>query len=42
MAGHAARVLATPRIAGRAIARNTIIRQGTVAPAGRRVRPTRW
>jgi hypothetical protein len=41
MAGHAARVLATPKLAGRTVARNTIIRQGTVSPTGRRVRPLR-
>jgi hypothetical protein len=39
MAGQAARVLGTPRICGRALVRNTAIRKGTVAPAGRMVRP---
>jgi hypothetical protein len=38
MAGQAARVLGTPHLCGRALVRNTTIRQGTVAPAGRRVR----
>jgi hypothetical protein len=38
MAGQAARVLGTPHICGRALVRNTTIRQGTVAPSGRRVR----
>lgn len=33
MAGHAARVLGNPRIAGPALLRNTAIRQRTVAPA---------
>jgi hypothetical protein len=41
MAGHAARVLGTPQLVGRALVRNTAIRQGTVAPVGRRVRPYR-
>ena len=41
MAGHSARVLGTPRICGRALIRNTAIRQGTVAPAGRRIQPRR-
>ncbi len=39
MAGQAARVLATPRLGGPALVRNTAIRQATVAPAGRMVRP---
>ena len=39
MAGQAARVLGTPHICGRALVRNTVIRRGTVAPAGRMVRP---
>lgn len=38
MAGQAARVLGTPPILGRSLVRNTAIRQGTVAPAGRMVR----
>ena len=38
MAGHAARVLGTPRLAGPALLRNTALRQRTVAPAGRTVR----
>lgn len=41
MAGHAARVLGTAPILGRSLVRNTAIRQGTVAPAGRIVRPRR-
>jgi hypothetical protein len=41
MAGQAARVLGTPSIFGPAVTRNTAIRQSTVAPAGRRVRPLR-
>ncbi len=41
MAGQAARVLGTGPILGRALVRNTAIRQGAVAPAGQRVRPRR-
>jgi hypothetical protein len=41
MAGQAARLLATPSILGPAVTRNSAIRQSTVAPAGRRVRPQR-
>jgi hypothetical protein len=39
MAAHAARVLGTPHTCGRVLLRNTTIRQGTVAPTVRRVRP---
>jgi hypothetical protein len=39
MAGQAARVLSTPTIFGPAVTRNTAVRQSTVAPAGRRIRP---
>ena len=41
LAGQAARVLGTSPILGRALVRNTAIRQSTVAPARRRVRPRR-
>jgi len=41
LAGQAARVLGTSPILGRALVRNTAIRQGAVAPAGQRVRPRR-
>jgi hypothetical protein len=34
MAGHAARVLGSPRRCGPALVRNTVIRRATVAPAG--------
>jgi hypothetical protein len=36
MAAHAARVLGTPRKCGPALVRNAVVRQRTVAPAGRR------
>lgn len=40
-AGQAARVLGTPHLCGRAIVRNTAIRQSTVARPGQRVCPPR-
>jgi hypothetical protein len=39
MAAQAARVLASPQIAGPALVRNTAVRHGTVAPAGQIVTP---
>jgi hypothetical protein len=41
LAGQTARVLGSPTVLGRALVRNTAIRQRTVAPPGRRVRPRR-
>jgi hypothetical protein len=39
MAGQTARVLGTPRILGPVLVKNTSLRHGLVAPAGRIVRP---